>query len=109
VTKEDFERILVNRMSETSNLCVTKGLQYAQHDRLHNFKVASRELECSPERALLGMVVKQQVWIKDRIKELDIGTDNFSIHDWDERIGDVIVYMILLEALIHERKRVPPT
>ena len=101
MTNEDFEKILLERVKKIGILCTVKGEQYAtQKDRLHNFKSVAKQLNCTPERALLGMVIKQWTWIIDRVE--DLGFLHHPLAEWDERIGDVIIYMILLGALRHE-------
>jgi hypothetical protein len=72
-------------------------------DRLYNFKRAAAMLRCSPERALLGFVTKHIVSLMDMIDDIDSG----NLADdklWDEKIGDIILYMILLRSLIVERR-----
>ena len=79
-----------------------KGKEYAnQSDRLSNFKRAALFQNCTPEKALLGMVTKQLVSIYDLVDKVCLNykpdPDLFR-----EKTGDVIIYMILLQALIEE-------
>lgn len=83
-------------------------------DKLHNFKRAGNMLQCSPEYALVGMWTKHIISlldIVDKINKEDVKLSNMFVCKPDdvtiamveEKIGDAINYLILLEALIKER------
>ena len=76
-----------------------KSKEYASDgDKLYNFKRTAAMLDCSSEEALLGMLAKHLVSIIDMVqnkREADYKL-------WDEKIGDAINYLILLEAIIRE-------
>ena len=101
-----FENILITRIGKIQSTLASKAKEYATSDRLHNFKVAARRLDCTPERALVGMKEKHCVSVQDIVNDLDKGilpTDNLI----NEKIGDEINYLILLEALLKERLMLP--
>lgn len=58
-------------------------------------------MDTTPEKALLGMWIKHVISIADCINDDDDRQD-VKISMWDEKIGDAINYLILLEALIKE-------
>lgn len=97
---EDFDKMLDKRISEIKIVLGDKAKEYAQNnDRLHNFKVAAQVDNESPEKALWGMFKKHLVSIID-LKNGDLKPTEKIIN---EKIGDAINYLILLEALLKEK------
>lgn len=77
-----------------------KADEYASSaDRLHNFKTAAKMLDTTPEVALVGMAIKHAVSVQDMVIQPEIITPELI----DEKIGDCINYLVLLEALMLER------
>jgi hypothetical protein len=104
MTHDEFSKILYSRLQDIEQRLASKAKEYATEDRLHNFKQAAKLKSESPGEALLGMLVKHWVSVMDMTK-------SFTEDPWfvptleqvNEKFGDVICYMILLEALIKER------
>ena len=95
-----FDTIVDNRLKNSKLVLIDKAIQYASNeDRLHNFHVAARIDNITPEQALWGMYKKHLVSV------IDIKNDpnRFSLDVIQEKIQDSINYMILLEALLIER------
>lgn len=104
MTKEQFDSIVATRCSSITKVLVEKAKEYAsEEDRLHNFKYAGKRLNCSPERALVGMKEKHSVSVMDMIRDIENGTFKRDMAYINEKIGDEINYLILLEALLKER------
>lgn len=100
---EQFEDIVVNnRLYLTEKVLGSKADEYARGDRLSNFKKAAELMNCTPERALFGFVTKHIVALSDFVNDLEDGL-NQTPERWTEKTGDIINYMILLEALVIER------
>ena len=97
MTLVEFDKIVDERIKKIKEVLQKKGDEYATGDRMHNFKRAGELLGCTPEKALLGFLVKHIISVIDLIngKPLDI----------DEKIGDCINYFILLEALLKEVRK----
>ena len=98
-----FDKIVLFWHQRIDELLLQKGIEYARIDRLSNFKQIAKMRSILPEDALIALVSKQWVSILDMVKDLDNGTDVVPHNVWREKIGDVIVYMILLDALVSER------
>lgn len=80
-----------------------KGPLYARrNDRLSNFKRSANSQMVTPEKALRGMMDKHVTALYDYIDDLDDGIYT-SISEWEEKIGDTINYLLLLEGLVKER------
>lgn len=100
---EKFNKMLEERIEKTRQVLDSKNKEYASNvDRLHNFKRAGKMLQCSPEKALVGMMVKHTISILDIVDKLDNG-EIPTKEIIEEKIGDNVNYLILLEALIKER------
>lgn len=80
-----------------------KSAEYStDSDKLHNFKRAALDSKQSPEKVILGFLLKHRISVLDMVDNLDKGilpTEALV----DEKIGDYINYLILLEASIKER------
>lgn len=101
MTNEQFEEILNKRLELIRNVLGTKAKEYAfGGDRLHNFKVASRAMEEPMSQALWGMAMKHLVSVIDLVEGRLPNTQA----NCDEKIGDMINYLILLEAALEEER-----
>ncbi len=97
---ERFELLMYRRRDRIVQILGAKAKEYATgEDRLHNFKVAARMAGVTPEEALMGMDLKHRVCIEDMVK----GRIPLTREMIDEKLGDHINYMVLLEALLIER------
>ncbi len=98
----EFKKIVKDRQKQTKDTLLTKAAEYAKNnDRLHNFKRAGLMNKQTPETSLWGMASKHLVSIIDMVEstEQDIYP---SVDQVDEKIGDMINYLHLLEASFAE-------
>lgn len=95
-----FEEILAKRQSAIEATLAHKSKEYGLGDRLHNFKVAAAMQGTTPENALLGMLAKHLVSVVDLCQGRLTNTEQMA----NEKIGDAINYLILLEAVLDERR-----
>lgn len=101
MTPQAFERVLTDRMAKTKALLSRKAREYAREDRLSNFKKAAALMGGRPERACFGFLAKHLVSLADLVGDLEGGIDT-PLPMWDEKIGDAVAYLVLLEALLVE-------
>jgi len=101
MNQKDFNQTVKARIRQTQDLLLSKGKEYADADRLGNFKEGAAYQRITPQQCLMGYVTKHLVAIVEfNLRE---ARGEFVSHEqWDEKIGDVIVYMHLLEALVVE-------
>lgn len=98
----EFNKLLNKRIELTRKVLEEKNAEYANDaDKCHNFKRAGKMLGQEPEQALIGMWTKHIISILDIVNTID--TQKVSKDMLEEKIGDAINYLILLEALIKER------
>lgn len=102
MTHTDLNKLLNEVLARDKSIFTQKNDEYAREDALSNFKKAANAKGCTPEDALIGMLVKHWVSIVDIVNDLD---DNkvAPLELWQEKCGDLRVYGFLLEALATER------
>ena len=94
LTEETFNKVI-------TTLGVKKNEYTPKLDRLANFKSAAKLQNETPIEALGGMLAKHVISVYDYISRSAEG-EYISIDSWDEKIIDVINYMILLRGLVEE-------
>jgi hypothetical protein len=99
--KGQFYHMIESRFKKTRAVLAMKNAEYAdgQDDKLYNFKRAAGITGESVEKALGGMMLKHEVSIWDIIEK----KRPFTPEMIDEKFGDMINYLILLEAIITEK------
>lgn len=99
MNQKEFDGLLEQRIAGIKDVLQLKGKEYAfNNDRLHNFKIAARLKGESPAVALWGMAMKHLVSVEDLI----YGRLANNRHNVNEKVGDLINYLILLEALLED-------
>lgn len=102
MNQETFNRIVDERCATIKRVLASKAKEYARGERLHNFKRAAGFMGKTPETACWGFAMKHFTSIADMIDDVEAGAlPNEAVVD--EKIGDAINYLILLEALLAER------
>ena len=91
----EFTDVVQARVAKIQSILSRKAGEYAQpEDRFHNFHLAAQIGGESPREALWGMAKKHLVSVMDLVH------CRIPDHFADEKIGDLINYLILLEGLI---------
>lgn len=99
-----FNKITEERLQSCIDVMCHKSNEYStESDRLHNFKVAGSIQGCSAIKALGGMMCKHTVSVYDLINDFELGKD-ISLDIWNEKIGDSINYLLLLNAMVIEHE-----
>ena len=102
---ETFVALAAKRFQACHDILASKSKEYSRSgDKLHNFRRASALLGCSPEKALVGMMSKHIVSVLDIVDDIEAGglPDEVLV---SEKIGDLMNYSVLLEALITDRRQ----
>lgn len=103
MTEKQFEKHVDERIELIRNVLQIKAKEYRKNDNpFHNFDRAAAMNNCTPERALMGMLAKHQISVLDLVDDIDSGKVP-SRELVSEKIGDHINYLILLEGLIYRR------
>jgi hypothetical protein len=98
MTNEEFAVILEARIESIRKIISSKAKEYAIGDKLYNFKRAAEISRTTPAKALLGMLMKHVVSVIDLVEGSVPATSAMV----DEKLGDAINYLILLEAVFKE-------
>ncbi len=102
MTNEAFVALLESRIDQMRGTLDKKRQEYAtSQDRLHNFKVAGAMTRRTPAQACVSMLAKHLVSIFDLVEAAALGQQTPSAV-LDEKLGDAINYLVLLEALLKE-------
>lgn len=103
MSHEAFDEILDTRIGLIRETLASKASEYAGGgNRLHNFEKASEWLSVAPEVALWGFLTKHLVSLSDMVENAGYGRP-YPDDVWDEKIGDTINYLILLEAVVKRK------
>ena len=103
---ETFFAIIANRLEACQATMAVKSDEYTTtKDRLHNFKTVGRARGIDPVEALDGMMMKHVASMWDLMDKMAENPDFVpELGVVSEKLGDVINYVLLFEALIEERR-----
>ena len=103
ITEKQFDFVVEERCFKIKNTLVEKGKEYRRNnDPLHNFRVAAKVGNTTEEKALWGFATKHYVSFLDMLNDIEQG--QLPTFEYvDEKIGDLINYLILCEASIKEK------
>lgn len=103
MTNEFADNIVNERLEKIKSTLLIKAKEYVRDaDRMHNFNVGAKIENKSREEILHGFNLKHLISYFDMMN--DISENNYPTDEYvDEKIGDIINYMILLEMSIKER------
>lgn len=103
MTEKEFDKLVEERLDSTKKVLIIKGKEYRRNsDPLHNFNVAARLGNTTREKALWGFALKHYVSFIDILNDVEKGEipNEFLVN---EKIGDLINYLILCEASLKDR------
>lgn len=104
MTSGEFDKVLNRRLQAIREVLALKQKEYSsKDDRLHNFKTGARIQNTNQAATLRGYMTKQLSSVFDLIEKYG-NNEVVSEAVADEKIGDVINYMILLEAIFKEHR-----
>ena len=98
-----FDEVLENRLRAIRLSLLIKGKEYRRNnDPLHNFNRGAKLSGQSREKVLWGFALKHHVSFLDMLDDMDNG--KFPKEEAvNEKIGDLINYLILCEASIKDK------
>jgi hypothetical protein len=103
ITEQQFDTLVDTRCMQIKRTLIEKGREYRRNfDPLHNFRVAAKVNNTTEEKALWGFAIKHYVSFLDIINDMEAGILPKE-EAVDEKIGDLINYLILCEASIKEK------
>jgi hypothetical protein len=100
-----FDEVLEDRLKKIRLSLLIKGKEYRRNnDPLHNFNRGAELSGQSREKVLWGFALKHHVSFLDMLDDIDMGKFP-KIETVNEKIGDLINYLILCEASIKDKIR----
>jgi len=100
---EVFDKLLNQILQRTIKVLKSKSAEYStDYDKFYNFKRTATILGKSPEQALWGMALKHLVSIIDIIENIETNRQYPNKSLLEEKITDMVNYLILLEGVIKE-------
>ncbi|TXG79640.1 MAG: hypothetical protein E6R13_09620 [Spirochaetes bacterium] len=102
-----FDQIVERRLDLIRKVLVSKGKEYStDHDVFHNFRAATGvSFHDAPEKVAWEFMTKHLQSIKDILNHVETG--GFNGHPSEalveEKIGDAVNYLILIEGMLKER------
>lgn len=105
MTTEQFNKIVEDRKKKITAILQKKAQEYATDgDRLHNFKRAAAFAQKEATSLCWAFNLKHLTSLADLVDQIERGeSDDIEYAMVDEKIGDAINYLILLDALIREK------
>ena len=107
MNRSKFNEIVDERIKLIVTSLTRKGYEYANNDEVfHNFKNAvGISFTNSPEKVAWEMMTKHLQSIKDIIEHVSVdGANGYPNNPIiEEKIGDAINYLILIEGMLKER------
>ncbi len=112
MTQNELDKLFEERIEKVRKKLSVKGNEYAgsEEDRLINFKDGAETSGETPAQVCFGYMLKHFVSIKHiacrgdaRILTVSKMGREILCHLIDEKIGDLIAYSVLLEALLTEQ------
>ena len=103
ITETQFDTVVDTRCQQIKRTLLVKAKEYRRNnDPLHNFRVAAKVGNTTEEKALWGFATKHYVSFLDMLNDIEQG--QLPTFEYvDEKIGDLINYLILCEASIKEK------
>jgi hypothetical protein len=99
MNQEQFNLCLDKRIELIRSVLSTKAREYSDgNDRMMNFNRAASILKTTPDKALLGMMIKHFVSVLDIVEN-----QSYAPPLIEEKCGDLINYVILLEVMLKEK------
>lgn len=102
---DKFNEVIERRLEAVRSTLISKAKEYADNkndNRMHNFDKGSKFTGEKREDVLLGFAMKHWISVTDILDKMDDG-ELPSRNLLDEKLGDWIVYMCLLEASIVDK------
>ena len=100
---EQFDIIVASRELAITTVLSSKATEYAQGgDRLYNFKEGAEEARQTPKAYLWSLATKHLTNVRDLAHDRLANTEYLA----NEKIGDFINYLILLEAMLQEEREI---
>ena len=100
MTNERFQELVKELRDKSMDTMLKKNANYADADRLHNFKVGAAITGGTPAQAALGYMAKHLASLQDKVRKNDF-------HDREdllEKCQDIINYVVFIWCCGNEER-----
>lgn len=100
MTNERFQELVKELRDKSMDTMLKKNANYADEDRLHNFKVGAAITGGTPAQAALGYMAKHLASLQDKVRKNDF-------HDREdllEKCQDIINYIVFIWCCGNEER-----
>lgn len=102
MTREEYNKSIEAQLKRVKETLIKKNKEYSTDiSPLHNFHESAKLLRTTPKKCALAFMVKHLTSIID-MTQSDI---DYPMELWREKLGDAKNYMILIECLVEEEKK----
>lgn len=102
MTASEFASILEGRVKRMHEVLAAKSKEYSSKDEyLANLKLTAAILRSTVSHACFSNLCKHLASISSMVDD----PDRFDAAVWDEKIGDAVNYLVLLEACVAESRK----
>lgn len=102
MTATEFDRLLEQRIDRMRAVLASKAVEYASNEeRLYNFKSAEGLDDRHPAQVCWGYLLKHLLSVR-RLSDATASGSSVPLEVIDEKIGDAVNYLVLLEAILKE-------
>lgn len=102
MTTDKFNEIVKEQLERIASVLVKKQAEYSlDTDRLSVFKHGAGISEETPEQVLYGFMLKHIISVTDMINSKEAYPEDL----WNEKMTDIHCYLILLQGLLNDTKR----
>lgn len=109
ITPEIFNQELKIILAEIDSRLSRKAKEYATQDRYHNFVQSGIELndigldvQDSTLFSIFALMTKHLISVKDMLRDIQNGNDDFTSEYVDEKFGDLICYLLLTQVYVKQ-------
>lgn len=103
MTESEFYKIYDSAIERISSIVKRKHAEYGEDsDYFYNFNRGSEILGTHPAGVLAAYMTKHTVSVYDIINEFSRG-ESVKISQLEEKITDLIVYLLLFEGMVKEK------
>ncbi len=100
ITEDEFKKFFYNRFEKCSETLIKKSEEYSsEEDKMRNFNVSARMLGIEPEQVAFLYMMKHF----ESVYEIVMNQKKVTREIWDEKIGDLINYLFLIDAILMKK------
>lgn len=97
ITEKEFEQLFEERIRKCRDILIVKAKEYSTDlDKMRNFNVAGRMLGMAPYKVAFYYMMKHF----ESFYEIVIEDREVSRELWDEKVGDLLNYIFLIDAMV---------